>query len=479
MSKEFTLPELGENVTTGTIASVYIKEGDTIAENQPVLEIETDKAVVEIPSPFAGKVTSLKVKDGQNIRVGDTVFLVEEDASSKKDTKPEDSKKVSEEPVKDETAKVSAQGRQEAPKLKVLDRPEEEPADGASTSDKPAGSPVSGDDASPKPRKGPILASPSVRRLAREKGVDLRDIPLADPNGPITAQDVLNYAQGVSSSENAVSSPSGQSSGADTASTTSTQQESRVPRKSAAIKGDLETYDDRWGLVAIEPMNAVRRKTAAHMEHCWTTIPHVNHFEKVDITSLETLRKQHARKFEAQGGKLTITCFIMKVLAEALQRFPRFNASIDIENDQMLLKQYYHIGVAVDTDNGLLVPVIRDVDKKSIADLAIELPEIAQRARERKLDLKEMQGSTFTISNLGGLGVSSFTPIINSPEVAIMGISRANIEPVFLNGQFVPRTMLPISISYDHRAIDGADAARFMRWVVTALEQPWLMWLEE
>ncbi len=476
MSKEFTLPELGENVTSGTIATVFIKEGDTITANQAVLEIETDKAVVEIPSPFGGKVTSLKVKDGQTIKVGDTVFVAEEDTSSEKDTKPEDSKKLPDESEKQDTAKVSAEGRQEAPKLKVLDKPEEAPSEDGETAEKLTDTSDSTADASPKPRKGPVLASPSVRRLAREKGVDLKDIPLADPNGPITAQDVLNYAEGVSSKDKAASSSGAKSSDK---TVSAAQQERRVSGKSTAIKGDLETYDDRFGLIAVEPMNAVRRKTAAHMEHCWSTIPHVNHFEKVDITALETLRKQHAKKFEAQGGKLTITCFIMKVVAEALQRFPRFNATIDIENDQMLLKQYYHIGVAVDTENGLLVPVIRDVDKKSITDLTIELPEIAQRARDRKLELKEMQGATFTISNLGGLGVSSFTPIINSPEVAIMGVSRASIEPVFLNGQFVPRTMLPISISYDHRAIDGADAARFMRWVVTALEQPWLMWLEE
>jgi pyruvate dehydrogenase E2 component (dihydrolipoamide acetyltransferase) len=214
------------------------------------------------------------------------------------------------------------------------------------------------------------------------------------------------------------------------------------------------------------------------MAHSWSTIPHVTHADKADITALEALRQRTAKRVEAQGTRLTVTVFLLKVIAEALRRFPKFNASVDIEHQRTVFKHYYHIGVAVDTPNGLLVPVVRDVDKKSIIDLAKEVAELAEKARNRRLGLEEMQGGTFTISNLGGLGGTHFTPIINAPEVAILGVSRAAYEPVFLQGQFVPRLMLPLALSYDHRLIDGAEAARFLRWVCETLEQPWALWLE-
>ncbi|MCF6286749.1 MAG: 2-oxo acid dehydrogenase subunit E2, partial [Candidatus Hydrogenedentes bacterium] len=227
-----------------------------------------------------------------------------------------------------------------------------------------------------------------------------------------------------------------------------------------------------------EGMSGVRKKTAAHMTHCWTTIPHVTHFDKADITALEQIRKQYAPAIKAEGGSLTVTIFLMKVITEALRRFPKFNASIDMESEEIVLKQYYNIGIAVETPVGLMVPAIRDVEKKSLQELALELPGIAKKARDRKLTLEDMSGTTFTISNLGGIGGTGFTPIINSPEVAILGVSRSAVEGVFQNGQLVPRTMLPLSLSYDHRLIDGADAARFMRWVAEALENPWKLILE-
>ena len=210
-----------------------------------------------------------------------------------------------------------------------------------------------------------------------------------------------------------------------------------------------------------------------HMAHCWSTIPHVTHFDEADITDLEALRLKRAKKIEAGGGRLTTICFIIKAVAEALKRFPRFNASLDADNQRVVLRQYCNIGIAVDTPNGLLVPVLREADRMSIADLAEALPRISQRARDRKLGLEEMQGGTFTITNLGGLGGTGFTPIINAPEVAILGVSRARVMPVYREGGFVPRTMLPLSLSYDHRVIDGADAARFTRWLAEALEEGW------
>jgi pyruvate dehydrogenase E2 component (dihydrolipoamide acetyltransferase) len=224
-------------------------------------------------------------------------------------------------------------------------------------------------------------------------------------------------------------------------------------------------------------MSNVRRKTAEHVSYGWIA-PHVTQHDKADITNLEKLRKEYGKKAEQAGGKLTVTAIILKVTASALRVFPQFNTSVDMANNEIIYKKYYHIGVAVDTDRGLLVPVIRDVDKKNIIELSVELNQISEKARSKKITLEEMKGSTFTISNLGGLGGAYFTPIINFPEVAILGVSRSSIEPVLIDGQFEPRLMLPLSLSYDHRVIDGADAARFLRWVAEALEQPFKLILE-
>jgi pyruvate dehydrogenase E2 component (dihydrolipoamide acetyltransferase) len=224
-------------------------------------------------------------------------------------------------------------------------------------------------------------------------------------------------------------------------------------------------------------MTGVRRKTAEHLSQGWTA-PHVTNHDRADITELETLRKQYAKRAEAAGGKLTMTAIALKIVASALKVFPQFNASIDMENEQIVLKKYIHVGVAVDTERGLLVPVIRDVDQKNIVELAVELSGIAEKARARKLTLEEMQGGSFTITNLGGIGGTAFTPIINWPEVAILGMSRASRVPIWTEGEFEPRLMLPLSLSYDHRLIDGADAARFLRWLVEAFESPFLLSLE-
>jgi pyruvate dehydrogenase E2 component (dihydrolipoamide acetyltransferase) len=225
-------------------------------------------------------------------------------------------------------------------------------------------------------------------------------------------------------------------------------------------------------------MSAVRRRTAEHLAQAWATIPHVTQFDRADITELEQLRQQFAGKAEAAGGRLTITAIIVKVLAAALKKFPQFNASVDMARHEVVYKQYYHIGVAVDTDRGLLVPVLRDVDRKNIVTLAAELTALAERARTRKTTLEEMQGGTFTVTNLGGIGGSYFSPIINAPEVAILGVARSSMEPVYQQGQWVPRLLLPLALSYDHRVIDGADGARFLRWVVEALQQPFVLALE-
>ncbi len=423
MTIEFKLPELGENVLSATVSKVLVKPGDSVSVNQAVLEVETDKALAEIPCTAAGTIVEVRVKEGQTVKPGVTILVIEEGA--------------------------------------VVRPPEAAPAAAPAPVAPPAPQPVPAAvsavpvTAAPRTTGGPVLASPSVRRQARTLGVDLTQVPTADPAGRISMQDVLAFAQA--------------------------KAPAAAPASTVAAPGAEapEGGKDAHGLVEYEAMNMVRRKTAEHMTHSWTTIPHVTHFDKADVTELEALRKKYAKKIEAQGGRLTMICFVLKVLVAAFQRFPKFNASLDLEQQRILLKRYYNIGVAVDTPNGLLVPVIRNVDAKSLTELALELPKTAEKARARKLAIEDMQGGTFTVSNLGGLGGTGFTPIINAPEVALLGLSRSSTEAVYRDGAFVPRMMLPLSLSYDHRVIDGADAARFTRWVAEALESPWAMWMEE
>jgi pyruvate dehydrogenase E2 component (dihydrolipoamide acetyltransferase) len=286
--------------------------------------------------------------------------------------------------------------------------------------------------------------------MARELGVAIEDVSGSGPHGRISVDDVKAHAQRLI--------------------------------EAARAGGDRTVVPlpdfSRWGEIDRQPMRAVRRKTAEHLTSAWRTIPHVTQHDLADITELEQLRKKHGREAEAAGGSLTITAIAVKVAAAALRLFPQFNASIDVSAEEIVFKKYVHIGVAVDTDRGLLVPVVRDADLKNIAQIAAEIADLSARARSRKLSLEEMQGGCFSISNLGGIGGTHFTPIVNAPEVAILGISRARLEPVYRGEQLVPRLMLPVSLSYDHRAIDGADGIRFLRWVVQALEEPFLLSLQ-
>ncbi len=435
MIKEFKLPELGENVASGTLGKLLVKVGDVVAEGQNVLEIETDKAVAEIPSGVAGKITEIRVREGAAVRPGDVVFLVETDAAQAAATAPEPAAQPAPAPVA------------EAPKPATPAQPVSPPVQPVAAA-VPAGA---------VPRPGLVRAAPSVRAKAPEHGVDLNEVPTADPSGRVTLQEVLAFAQGGAAPAAAAQAEEAPAPSAPAA-----------PPPSAAPGG-----------TTVEPFSAIRRKTAEHMTECWTTIPHVTHFDKADVTGLEELRKKYGKKVEAAGGKLTITSFVLKALPGFLKRFPKFNASLDMAGQQAVYKHFYNIGVAVDTPNGLLVPVIKDADKKSIVEMSVELGGLAAKARDRKLALENMQGGTFTVTNLGGLGGHAFTPIINAPETAILGMSRAVMEPVWANGQFVPRLMLPFSLSYDHRLIDGADAARFLRRLIEVLEQPWILFLEE
>ena len=295
----------------------------------------------------------------------------------------------------------------------------------------------------------PAPAAPSVRRLARELGVEIRQVQGSGAGGRITIDDVQAFVRQVMSG----------SGGAPA---------------SGAPGGASQPLPDfsKWGDVERKPLSNIRRKTAEHLSHAWTTIPHVTQHDSADLTALEALRKQFGPQVERAGGKLTVTAFALKIMAAALKKFPQFASSIDPGRGQLVYKKYAHIGVAVDTDRGLLVPVIRDVDTKGVTELSVELAKVSEKARAGKLSLDEMSGGVITITNLGGIGGTAFTPIVNWPEVAILGMSRGGYVPVYDGQAFEPRQMLPLSLSYDHRVIDGADAARFLRWVAQAFEQP-------
>ena len=445
---DFKVPELGENIAAGDVTNVLVNVGDTITKDQPVLELETDKATIEVPSSVAGKVTAIKVKTGDKITVGAVVLTVEDNGAAS--AKPAEPVKAGAEPAKAGEPKAEdsqePQPKEQRPqdqKVVPMARPVARQADSAqSASPKPAEPAKAGEPAAP--------AAPSVRRLAREVGVDVNEVQGSGPDGRISLDDIKEHARRILTSVGA-SRGSGQAAGA------------ALPDFS------------KWGEVNRQPMSNIRRKTAEHLSHAWNAIPHVTQFDKADITSMEELRKKYRDQVQKAGGNLTVTAMLVKVLATAVQQFPQFNASIDPDAHEIVFKKYVNVGVAVDTDRGLLVPVIRNADQKNILQIAIEVNQAAEKARDRKLTLDDMSGGGITISNLGGIGGTSFTPIVNWPEVAILGVSRGVNEPVWRDDGFEPRQMLPLSLSYDHRVIDGADAMRFLRWVVEAIEQPFLL----
>jgi pyruvate dehydrogenase E2 component (dihydrolipoamide acetyltransferase) len=309
-------------------------------------------------------------------------------------------------------------------------------------------------------------ASPAVRRLAREIGVNVNEVQGTGPSGRISQDDVKEHARRILSSVPSTMLGGGGAAGAGAL---------------LARPGRQLPDFQKWGAIERQPWTNIRRATAERLSYAWTTIPHVTQFDKADVTALEELRQRHKERVAQAGGQLTVTAMLVKILATAVTKFPQFNASIDLERGEIIYKKYVNIGVAVDTDRGLLVPVIRDADHKNITQIAIDVKQAAAKARERKLSLDEMSGGGISISNLGGIGGTYFTPIVNWPEVAILGVSRGVTEPVWKpstgpgQGEFVPREMLPLSLSYDHRVIDGADAMRFLRWVVEAIEQPFLL----
>ena len=429
---EVKLPELGENVTGGDLLKVLVKAGDQINKEQALLEIETDKAAIEVPSPIAGLVKQVHVQPGQKIKVGQLIFTVEESGAAA-------------------SAQPQASAPAPAPAVQPPSTQQAAPASAPLPSMPPGSTEAPFIPSTTGRSLADVPASPSVRRLAREIGVDITEVHGSGDNGRITMDDVKAHSR-------------------------RRHMESRTAPAGLIAPVPLPDFS-KWGAVEHKPMTGIRRKTAEHMQHAWM-IPHVTNNDKADITELEQLRKQYSESVAKAGGKLTMTAIALKIVGSALKKFPQFASSIDLAKEEIVYKQYIHVGIAVDTERGLLVPVIRDVDQKNIVELAVELSQIGAKTRDRKLKPEDMEGGVFTITNLGGIGGTSFTPIINSPEVAILGMMRAAWEPVYSVGKFEPRLMLPLSLSYDHRMIDGADAARFLRWLCEAFEQPFLLSLQ-
>jgi pyruvate dehydrogenase E2 component (dihydrolipoamide acetyltransferase) len=412
---EVRLPRLGEGTDSGTVATVFVKVGDRLTKDQPILELESEKAVATIPSPASGIVARLHVKEGDAVKVGQMILTLDEVSSGTEAPAPARKIDVTvgddeEEVVVEETGGEVAPG--------------EEPEDQSGL---------------------PPAAAPSVRKVARELGIDLRRVRGSERGGRIVMSDLRRYLKSLE------------------------QRAARPAAPEQTVRPEVIDFS-KWGPVEREKMSTLRRTIKTKMSESWRAVPRVTQFDEADITGLLTLKKKFDARYAETGGHLTLTALIIKTLAPLVKAHPRFNASIDEASDEIVTKKYYHFGVAVDTEQGLIVPVLRDVDRKTLLQLSIELNDLAERTRQRKVALEEMQGGSFTISNQGGIGSGHFTPVVNVPQVAILGVGRGIPKPVVKGERIEARTMLPLSLSYDHRLIDGADAARFMVELVKSLE---------
>ena len=419
MPVEFKLPDLGEGITEGEIIEVLVHEGDEVQDGQTVLIIETDKATAEVPSPVTGTVKEIRVKPGQTVSVGEVLIVFLKEGESSQDV----------------PARASA---------------------------------------------GPVAATPSTRRLARELGVDISLVKPGGPGGRVTPEDVRGFAAGLKRAEAKIPPlpPSGKGT------------EEKIPspppglklagtgsgRKPEPVKASSPAESERAGRVERMPLRSVRRATAKHIALAWSQIPHVTHMDVADITDLEAFRRKHKEEVAAQGGVLSLTVFAIKAAATALKKFPVFNSTIDMESEEIVIKHYRNVGFAVDTERGLLVPVIRDADCKSLLDLAVELKELTEKTRQGRATRDDLSEGTFTITNVGPMGGTAIMPIINHPEVAILGMAKAKLQPMVVgdekNFEIVPRLMLPLGITFDHRVIDGAEAAGFLSMIIEELQDP-------
>ena len=441
MPRPFLLPDLGEGLTEAEIVKVLVREGDVIREDDPLLEVETDKAQVEIPSPMGGRVAKVHVEAGQTVKVGAVLVTFDdvEGNGARARSAPATGKQAAD--TMDSTRTLAPE-----PATRIERGHAHQASAGVAT-----------------PSTGPVPATPSTRRLARELGVDLRAVRASGPGGRVTDDDVRAAAGPEASREKG------------TAPAAARPAEPRGPAKPLASIGleapPLPNFE-QWGPVERQPLSHLRRTIAERMTLSATIVPHVTHFDRADITDLDAVITRNLARAKERGVTLTLTSFLLKASALALRAHPQFNASLDAPAGELVLKRYVHLGVAVAVERGLIVPVIRDVDRKPVIELARELAALAQRTREGKASLDELKGGTFTVTNIGALGGTGAIPIINYPEVAILGVARARQEPVVRDGAIVPRLLLPLSLTFDHRVADGADGARFASSIVRFLEHP-------
>jgi len=455
---DFKLPELGEGIEEADVLEILVSEGDTVEVGQPLVEIETEKATVEVPAETAGKVTKIHVSEGDTISVGQVILTIESEVAAEAPSAEEPATRpaVEETEVAEEREELAEVEEEASPQPQEV---REEAAEQAAE-EEPARRVAPAREETPAPEGRPVFASPSFRRFAREIGVDLSRVEGSGPGGRITEGDVKRAARQRAAPPGAPSAPPG----------------------ALRAVSDFRPLPDfaQWGPVKREPLSRLRRTVARNMAQSWTEIPHVHLYHHADITAMEELRQEYRERAKSAGGNLTISVMMLKVVASALRAHPNVNSSYDPEAQELILKDYVHIGVAVDTERGLVAPKIENVDQKNIIELSVELNDIAERARANELKLEEMRGSTFTVTNLGSLGTGHFAPIINWPEVAVLGLGRAELRAVWdgERSEFTQRLIMPLSFGHDHRVLDGADGARFMTWIVEAIRNPMIMALE-
>jgi len=424
------LPQLAEGVESGTVVSILVSEGQEVKKDQPIMELETQKAVGSIPSPASGTVTKIHVKEGMEVAVGQTLLSIAADQGAAGPTVQSARPAATPAPQARHERPIARQPTTEPPPQQTTDTYRYESKSGV-----------------------PPPAAPSIRKIARDLGIDLTRVRGSESGGRIVMEDLRAYVQGLQ-----------QIAFRESAETVSSVPTTAKPRQ-------VDTVDfAKWGPVRRDKMSSLRRTVSQRMVQSWTTIPKINQFADADVTALLALRKKFAAAYDKKQAHLTLTPFILRVVSNALQKYPRANSSLDAATQEIIFKDYCHIGVAVDTDTGLIVPVLRDVDKKNLLELSRELNDLTEKTRQRKISVEELQGGTFTISNQGSIGGSHFTPIIYAPQVAILGVGQGGPRPVVVDEKVVIRTLLPLCLAYDHRVLDGADAVRFLKEIIAGLE---------
>lgn len=435
MAKEITLPKLSEDADEGRVAEVMVEEGDDVEQDESIIAVESDKATVEVPCPEAGTVEEIKVSAGDTIKTGDVILLLEVGESEEKSEEEDKAKEKTEDKESQEEKEKRTEERESKETKEEKDKKDEK-------ADEPdeEGKEIDKEKKETGEKSKEVPAAPGAKRLAREQGIDLEEITGNGPDGLITEEDV--------------------------------RQAAGLNGKGDSPATELPDFS-KWGTVERKSLSNIRKATAKQTQASWQAIPHVTQFNEAAISNIRDYIDENRKEAKEKGGKLTITAVLTKLIANALHQFPMFNASIDMESEEVILKKYINIGIAADTDEGLLVPIVRDADQKTIIELAVEITELAEKAREGQLSKEDMEGGNMIISNLGGIGGTQFTPVIYHPHVAILGVSEMTPKPVYEDGSFVPKLILPLSLSYDHRLIDGAEGARFLRYICNALEDPY------